>query len=165
VVALGLFIGLRLACHEREQRDASRPHRSAQFREQLELVGVAHNTPATTRSTVASASGTADPTARTWEAEQGPSRVAAPGLWFDEQRRHAHPLRGIRGRSPHTGTAVEQRFLGVRSSSSINQSTVGLQSIRNSLSNAPNSPSSVPRLRAKEDPRHKSPRSVICRTR
>ena len=53
----------------------------------------------------------------------------------------------------------------VRSSSSINQSTVGLQSIRNSLSNAPNSPSSVPGLRAKEDPRHTSPRSVICRTR
>ena len=56
--------------------------------------------------------GTADPTARTWEAEQGLGRVAAPGLWFDEQRRHAHRLRGIRGRSPDTGTAVEQRFLG-----------------------------------------------------
>ena len=38
--------------------------------------------------------------------------MAASGLWFDEQRRHAHRLRGMRGRSPDTGTAVEQRFLG-----------------------------------------------------
>jgi hypothetical protein len=47
-----------------------------------------------------------------WEAVQVLCRAAAPVLWFDEQRRHAHRLRGLRGRSPDTGTAVEQRFLG-----------------------------------------------------
>ena len=50
---------------------------------------------------MASASGAADPTACT---------TGKP----NEQRRHAHRLRGIRGRSPNTGTAVEQRFFGVR---------------------------------------------------
>ena len=116
--------------------------------------GVVHNTPSDqAASTVASASGSADPTACTTEAEQGPGRAAAPGLWFDAQRRHAHRLRGIRGRSPDTGTAVEQRFLG-RQIQLVDQpvQAVGLQSIRNSLSNAPNSPSSVPRLRVKEVP-------------
>ena len=62
---------------------------------------------------MASASGSADPTACT---TGKPYRVCAarqpPVLWFDAQRRHAHRLRGLRGRSPDTGTAVEQRFLG-----------------------------------------------------
>ena len=47
-----------------------------------------------------------------WEAVQVLCRPAAPVLWFDAQRRHAHRLRGLRGRSPVTGAAVEQRFLG-----------------------------------------------------
>ena len=49
---------------------------------------------------------------------------------------HAHRLRGLRGRSPDTGTAVERRFLG-RQIQLVDQPVraVGLQSIRNSLSN------------------------------
>ena len=101
-----------------------------------------------------------------WEAVQVLCRPAAPVvLWFDAQRRHAHRLRGLRGRSPVTGTAVEQRFLGRQIQLVDHQSTVGLQSIRNSLSNAPNSPSCVPKIARQRSPRHKSPRSVICRTR
>jgi len=87
--------------------------RSAQFREQLELVGVVHTPGDQAAARVASASGQrGSDRLHHWEAEQGPGRPAAPVLWFDAQRRHAHRLRGLRGRSPVTGTAVEQRFLG-----------------------------------------------------
>ena len=129
--------------------------------------GVVHNTPSEqAASTVASASGSADPTACTWEAEQGPGRAAAPGLWFDGSGVTPTACAAYAAGPPTPAPQSSSDSSAVRSSSSINQSrAVGLQSIRNSLSNAPNSPSSVPRLRAKEDPRHKSPRSVICRTR
>ena len=116
--------------------------------------GVVHTPGDQAASRVASASGQrGSDRLHPTEAEQGPGRPAAPVvLWFDAQRRHAHRLRGLRGRSPVTGTAVEQRFLGRQIQLVDHQSTVGLQSIRNSLSNAPNSPSCVPRLRVKEVP-------------
>ena len=116
--------------------------------------GVVHTPGDQAASRVASASGQrGSDRLHHWEAEQVPGRPAAPVvLWFDAQRRHAHRLRGLRGRSPVTGTAVEQRFLGRQIQLVDHQSTVGLQSIRNSLSNAPNSPSCVPRLRVKEVP-------------
>ena len=109
--------------------------------------GVVHNTPSDqAASTVASASGQrGSDRLHHWEAVQGLT-AAAPAS--GSTRSGVTPTAcAARGRSPDTGTAVEQRFLGRQTSSSINQSTVGLQSIRNNLSNAPNSPSSVPRLR------------------
>ena len=69
--------------------------RSAQFREQLELVGVVHTPGDQAAARVASASGQrGSDRLHHWEAEQGPGRPAAPVLWFDAQRRHAHRLRG-----------------------------------------------------------------------
>ena len=88
--------------------------RSAQFREQLELVGghAQHaQRPGGVDGGISQRQRRSDRLHPT-EAEQGPGRAAAPGLWFDEQRHHAHRLRGLRGRSPDTGTAVEQQFLG-----------------------------------------------------
>jgi hypothetical protein len=111
--------------------------------------GVVHNTPSDqAASTVASASGSADPTACTpTEAEQGPGRAAAPGLRFDAQRRHAHRLRG------HTRQVPQHRHRSraaiPRPSDSARRSTSPEPSDCNrsaSLSSAPNSPSSVPRF-------------------
>ena len=101
-----------------------------------------------------------------WEAVQVLCRPAAPVvLWFDEQRRHAHRLRGLRGRSPVTGTAVEQRFLG-------RQIQLVDQPVHRRTAIDPQQPlerAELTVVRAKiarqRSPRHKSPRSVICRTR
>jgi hypothetical protein len=86
---------------------------------------------------VASASGSADPTACT---QRKPYRVRAarqpPASGSTRSGVTPTACAAIRGRSPNAGTAVEQRFLG-RQIQLVDQPVraVGLQSIRNSLSN------------------------------
>jgi hypothetical protein len=128
-------------------------HRWAQFREQLELVGVVHTPGDQAASRVASASGQrGSDRLHHWEAVQVLCRPAAPVFWFDAQRRHAHRLRGLRGRSPVTDTAVEQRFLG-RQIQLVDQPVHRRTAIDPQQPlDAPNSPSCVPRLRVKEVP-------------
>lgn len=135
--------------------------RSAQFREQLELVGGrAHaRRPGGGEGGISQRPARIRPPAH-WEAVQALCRPAAPVV-RQQRRQRPPPARQVPRHRHRSRAAIPRPSDPARRSTSppsdCNRSA--------SLSNAPNSPSSVPRFARQRDPRHKSPRSVLRRTR
>jgi hypothetical protein len=143
--------------------------RSAQFREQLELVGghAQHaQRPGGVDGGISQRQRRSDRLHPT-EAEQDPGRAAAPRpLVRRAAPSRPPPARPYAAGPPTPAPQSSSDSSAVRFSSSINQTrAVGLQSIHNSLSNAPNSPSSVPRFARQRRSQTQITALGNCRTR